>query len=123
MIFTGFQLQSEKFLQLSDMFVICSETEGCPNALLEAMSSQLPIIASSIVSIEKILSSPNEALLFPPGDIEALQRSLRYLLNHPQKAKGMALAARKKILNEYSFEKIAPKYHSFYLECATFKGR
>ena len=57
-VFTGFHLQPEKFLQLSDLFAFCSETEGCPNVLLEAMSSQLPIVASAIVGVEQLLSPP-----------------------------------------------------------------
>lgn len=113
-LFIGFHLQIEKIFQLSDLFAFCSEREGLPNVLLEAMSCQLPIVASAISGVTEILTSSQEGLLFAPKDVNGLTEKLLYALEHPEEAGRMALAAREKVLKTYSFEKTTPKFLSIY---------
>lgn len=115
-IFTGFQLNTEKFFQITDIFAFSSEREGLPNVLLEAMSSQLPIVASSISGVKEIITPFENELLFPPKDVLALRDSLIYMLTHLEEALSMSVAAREKILKLYSFEATTPKFISLYHE-------
>jgi glycosyltransferase involved in cell wall biosynthesis len=61
-------------LRWSDVFVTASAWEGCPNAVLEAMSEGLPIIASDIEPHREVLAGC--AVYFPPGDYGALGRAI-----------------------------------------------
>lgn len=67
-------------LQLFDVFYFPSITEGQPNALLEAVISGIPFVASDIKSIAECFDKTWQTQLVPPDDIrrsvEALNRTL-----------------------------------------------
>ncbi len=116
--FLGFRYPMEEILQASDLFAFPSEREGLPNAVLEAMSCQLPIVASAIGGIKEMIEPMESGLLFPPKNIEALTQALLYMLEHPEEARRMGVKAREEILRKYSFEITAPKYFDAYLKIA-----
>lgn len=64
----------EMLYQAMDVFVFPSVTEGQPNALIEAMLSGVPVVASDIAPIRGALPEAPTPRLFPPGDAaEAVQ--------------------------------------------------
>jgi glycosyltransferase involved in cell wall biosynthesis len=71
--FTGKQINAIDFLSKMDTFVLPSRTEGFGLVLLEAMSMNLPIIASRVDGIPEVLGD-NCGLLFDPKDIGELAR-------------------------------------------------
>jgi len=76
-IFTGW-LEKEELWNIydaSDLFVLPSLNEGMPNALLEALGSGLPCIASNIPGNRDILQY--EELMFDPLDEKAIMEKIR----------------------------------------------
>jgi len=63
-------------LGASDVGVLSSPTEGCPNALLESMASGLPVVGTDIPGIREALGQVEEPFLVPGGDAEALGSAL-----------------------------------------------
>lgn len=66
-------------LKTHNAFVLCSESEGRPNALLEAMAAGLPVVSTKLPGVEEIISHNINGLLFEIGDISALQKYLLIL--------------------------------------------
>ena len=64
-----------------DIFVMASVTEGFPVALLEAMASGLPIIATDIPANTGVLDSAS-AVFFKSGDAKDLAGRLRWAIAH-----------------------------------------
>jgi glycosyltransferase involved in cell wall biosynthesis len=60
----GFTYHTKKHLDNSDIFVLSSYLEGTPNALLEAMSRKIPVIASNIPGNDFVIKESNGGLLF-----------------------------------------------------------
>jgi len=102
--FLGFRKDIPELLGVMDLFVLCSYTEGLPNALLEAMAASLPIIASAVGGIPEVIQGGVTGLLVPPGDVEALSRALALLLRNPERMERMGRQARKFIQEHYSLE-------------------
>lgn len=72
-VFTGQVKNSREYLVAADYYVSASELEGMPNAVLEAMAVELPVIMSMIPAHSEILSYDQGAgWLFPCDDVQQL---------------------------------------------------
>jgi glycosyltransferase involved in cell wall biosynthesis len=72
----GFQPDVKPFLQMADIFMMSSNWEGLPIALVEAMSFGLPIIATNVGGIPEILHDSKGGRLFNPRDSGTLAKLL-----------------------------------------------
>jgi len=112
--FRGKITEVYKYLQAADIAVIPSRREGNPNALLEAMASGLPVIASRIAGIEEYVCDGMDALLFNSEDIKNLTECLMLLLHDEPLRQKISDAARKKAAENFSIMHIAKKYNQLY---------
>jgi glycosyltransferase involved in cell wall biosynthesis len=87
----------EKAFGDADLFVLPSLSEGLPVALLEAMSHQLPVVASRVGGVPEVVSDGIDAMLVEPGDAGALAASLAELVEHPERRRALAQAARERV--------------------------
>ena len=93
----------EEQLQTADAFVMTSDYEGMPNALMEAMAFGLPCISSDCRTGPKSLIRPNEnGLLFRTGSAEDLEEKIRWALEHPEQMAEYGKRARRSLLEVYS---------------------
>jgi glycosyltransferase involved in cell wall biosynthesis len=81
-----------------------------PNAVLEAMASGLPVIASCIAGNEELVMDDKTGFLVPSEDIERLQTALKKLLSDPALREHMGGAARRQVEDNYSWETTARQY-------------
>ncbi|MCL6553562.1 MAG: glycosyltransferase family 4 protein [Firmicutes bacterium] len=81
--------------QRADLFVFPSFAEGMPNALLEALASGLPLVASDIPGARELVTPGVNGLLVPPGDPAALAAALAALLADPARRVAMGQASRR----------------------------
>jgi glycosyltransferase involved in cell wall biosynthesis/peptidoglycan/xylan/chitin deacetylase (PgdA/CDA1 family) len=78
--------------------------EGIPVALMEAMSTGLPVVASAISGIPELVEDEVSGLLVPPGDAAAIARALRQLAADPALRERLGRAARDRVLAEFDLE-------------------
>lgn len=87
----------EKELNQAALYIFNSNREGMPNALLEAMALGLPVISTDCPSggPAALINDGVNGLLIPTQDDEALELSIRRLLDDPDYAEGLGWAARR----------------------------
>ncbi len=71
------------FHSILDIFVMPSLSDGCPNALLEAMLVGRPVIAADTGAMREIIPQSQAGLLFAVGDADGLALHLRHLIDSP----------------------------------------
>jgi glycosyltransferase involved in cell wall biosynthesis len=79
-----------------DIFVLPSRSEGRPNALLEAMASGLPSVATKLPGVEEVLTSES-GILVHPEDAEGLASAICALADNPDLRRAMGEKAKERI--------------------------
>ena len=102
-----------EILQQAGLFVLPSQIEGLPLALLEAMEAGVPALASNI-PVHLQLIANNRGLIFPVDDLEACTTSLNWALHHPQELAVMAKNAQEYIEADYNWERITTETLGLY---------
>jgi len=78
--FLGFRTDIDNLYEQSDIMVLPSLSEGLPNAVLEAMSSQCAVIASNVGGVPDIIEHQVNGLLVAAADVEGLTSALASLI-------------------------------------------
>ena len=97
-----------------DVFAQSSEYEGTPNAVLEAMAMETPIVATDAGGTGELALPGVHGLIVPAGDVEALRSVLANVLDDRAGATMRARAARRRIEQELSFAERTRKLEEIY---------
>jgi glycosyltransferase involved in cell wall biosynthesis len=110
----GYVADVPRFLHDLDVFVLTSDSEGNPNALLEAMSTGLPCVATSVGAVADLLERGRAGMLVPPRDAGALAKALSRLAASKELRRRLGANARERIIREYSLERMLDAYEDLY---------
>ena len=83
------------------------DREGIPVALMEAMASQVAVVASDISGVPELVEHERNGLLVPPGDPEALAAAIARLAGDPELRRRLAEAGRVTVLHDYELHRNA----------------
>lgn len=107
--------EMEKYYRAADLFVLPSTREGLPNALLEAMASGLPTIASRLEQVtDVVIEHGCNGLLVAPGDVGALTSAMQTVLGSQELARRLGRRAREIMAAGYPIETTAERYLDLY---------
>jgi glycosyltransferase involved in cell wall biosynthesis len=101
-----------------DLFVQSSEYEGTPNAVLEAMAMETPIVATSAGGTAELVNDGLHGRIVPIGSAEVLAAAMHQAFTDPSSSRAMADAARQRVETELSFETRARRVEAIYHELA-----
>jgi glycosyltransferase involved in cell wall biosynthesis len=96
--------------QQANVFLFPSRHEGMPNAMLEAMASGLPIVASCIAGNEELVIDGKTGYLVTSEDVEALQIALKRILRDAALRQQMGVASRQHAEESYNWNSTAQQY-------------
>ncbi|MCH7396509.1 glycosyltransferase [Belliella sp. DSM 107340] len=94
----------------ADCFVFPSWYEGFSGALVEAMMSGIPIIASDIPMNLEAVKADQSALVYPVKDVEVLAAKMMEAIAEPDKMKKLGQSAREEAIQRFEISKIAYEY-------------
>jgi len=113
--FTGFKKDVAMILDAIDIMIIPSLSEGFPMIVLESMAMNKPIIATNIKGIVEQIENEKSGLLINPRSPNEIANAIEELIANPLKAKKLGIEARKKVVKDFSLEKMVADTERVYL--------
>jgi len=117
--FLGFRSDTPALYSAADIFVLSSRSEGLPMVILEAMTAQLPVIATRVGGIPDAVGQ--SALLVDPQDPGVLAAAMHELMTNPNERDSFAKKGRALVREKYSMEKMVDAYIQVYEDLANMK--
>ncbi len=113
--FAGFQLDPLPWIMLLDVFVLTSDSEGMPMALLEAWAARKPVVVTAVGGLPELVSEGKTGLLAPPDDQQRLVSNLDSLATNPEQRNRLGNNGYTLVTKKYSAERTARTYREGYL--------
>ena len=98
------------YLQATDLFVLPSDSEGFPLALVEAMAVGKPSIVTRVSGAVDIVADRDNGMLVPIGDAEALESAFEWLFAHRDEWDSMGQKARATVLRHCEISSVTERY-------------
>lgn len=96
--------------------------EGIPVALMEAMASGIPVVATSISGVPELVRNGDTGWLVPPEDVEALADALSQIHMDPKEAKRRASSGRKWVLDEFELSSNANRLSLLFAQSSLYSS-
>jgi glycosyltransferase involved in cell wall biosynthesis len=111
----GFRRDIPQILAVSDVFVLSTALwEALGLTILEAMASEVPVVASDVGGIKEAVIDQETGILVPPKDPGALSEALLDLLDNEQEAKMMGQHGRERVEQLFTLERMGRETMAVY---------
>jgi glycosyltransferase involved in cell wall biosynthesis len=111
----GYVDDTPGLLSASDVFVLASQVEGLPIAMLEAMALGLPVVATDVGGVPKVVTDGVEGRLVPARRPDVLAAAIGEVATDPDRRSLMAAAAERRV-RDFDIERAARHLESLYAE-------
>lgn len=112
--FLGSQQNVEDYLIASDVGILSSHQEGFSNAILECMSSGLPMIVTDVGGNAEAVIDGEQGFVVPPHNPQALSEAILKLAHDKKLRDKMAKSARDRALNTFDIDSCINQYNKMY---------
>ena len=100
----------------SEIAVVPSLYEGFGFPAAEAMACELPVVSTTAGALPEVVGNDGAGILVPPRDAPALAQAITHLLENPELGRQMGVAARRRILNLFTWQNAARQMVGVYQE-------
>ena len=121
-IITGFRSDVSRALAAFDVYALTSRYEGFSLALVEAMASRLPVVATRCGGPEQIINDGVTGVLVENGSAEAIAEAIERLRGDPSRRAHLGSAAREAVAERFTLEAQVRAYEQVYEEGLTTSG-
>ncbi len=118
-IFTGFVRDPYPILSTFDVFLMTSQHEGFPIALIEAIALGIAAVATDVGGVGEAVTHEREGLLAPSGDVEKLTAHVTRLLSDFAERSRLASNARDRVTTEFAIEQMVHRVEFAYQKLLT----
>jgi L-malate glycosyltransferase len=112
----GLQADVRPYLAEMDVFMMSSEFEGLPVALLEAMAMQCVPVCTAVGGIPEAITHGQNGVTVAPGDANGLAESVVTLLADRQRLAALGVAGRATVIERFSMQRMADDLERIYRE-------
>jgi glycosyltransferase involved in cell wall biosynthesis len=117
--FLGLRDDIAKLLGASDVFVLASEYEGNPLAVMEAMACGIPVVSTGVGGVPELVRNGREGIIVPPGDRDALANALIFMIDHENERRAMGAKALERATKQFDVSIMVRAYENLYDQLCT----
>ncbi len=114
--FTGYVDRPDRVLEETDLAILPSHTEGLPNAALEALAMEVPLLATRVGGTPEVVTDGRTGRLVEPHAPEAMAAAIADYLTHPAAWTAMADAGRGMVETTFDFQSRTRALEAIYAE-------
>ena len=114
--FVGIVRNISAFMAALDVFVLSSKTEQMPNAAMEGMCAELPVVSTDVGDVREMVSGLNKRFIVPLDDEAAYANALLYFIENKTERKTIGQDNREKVLSVYPWKKCIESYENLFNE-------
>ena len=103
-------------VRAADLFAFPSESEGLPNAVIEAALCEVPIIAADIKPVAEVIENGKSGTVVPVHDVDALANAIRAVMANRPQAEQMAEVAFREASQKFDLEQTIGQLEKAYLD-------
>lgn len=116
--FLGAREDIADLLRKSAMFVFCSESEGTPNVVLEAMAAGLPVVTTPAGDAGDLVRAADGGMVVGFGDVQAVAESMIQLARSPEMRFRLGMSGRDYIARNCDVSMLAERLFKIYSDAA-----
>jgi len=116
-IFSGFRADVSNVLSVLDVFVLPSLWEVVPLGLLEAMSMEIPCVATNIPGTDEVMIHLKNGMTFSTGDYKMLSFNIVQLLSNRELKESLKINARKIVKEKFDLKRLIQEYTDLFSTC------
>jgi glycosyltransferase involved in cell wall biosynthesis len=121
--FLGYRFDVATLLRQAAVFVFCSESEGTPNAILEAMAAGLPVITTPAGDATDVVEPAGAGYIIPFGDVDAIAGAITQLAESPALRCSLGTAGRDYVVRSRAVSDLGARLLSMYADIARTSSR
>lgn len=117
-LFMGPQSDTSSYIQNFDLCLLCSESEGFSNAIIEYMQHGKPVVCSRVGGNPEIIDDGESGCLYPAGDVDALASLVEVFLKDGSRAEIMGQSAHRKVSGRFALSQMLERTYEIYSKLA-----
>jgi glycosyltransferase involved in cell wall biosynthesis len=115
-VFLGHTADPTDLYHAADLFVQSADSEGTPNAVLEAMAFEVSVVATDAGGTREVLRDGLDGIIVPIGRLDTLIGAIQTVLDRPTEARMRARSARERVETDLAFETRMRRVEAIYEE-------
>jgi glycosyltransferase involved in cell wall biosynthesis len=117
-VFAGYSREVDRYMVSFSALVLPSRREALPVTLREAGALSIPVIAADVGGVREVVVPRETGLLYPTGDVDALVRAIRSMLEDPSRAAAMGCAARQRVAQIFGVKRWVDETEALFAQTA-----
>jgi len=106
---------ASKYLKAFNIFVLPSVKEGFPWVVLEAMSAEIPVIATRVGAISEIIENNQNGIIVDSQNSEQIKNAINVLINDSNLRVNIAKEGKKTVIEKFGLSKMIKQYEDLFL--------
>jgi glycosyltransferase involved in cell wall biosynthesis len=112
----GWRMDMPEVMSSFDVVILSSRNEGSPVALIEALASGVPVVATDVGGVRSVVTPGESGYLVPAGDATSMAKAISVLLDDPDRRRRMGAAGRAHVRNRFDQGRLVADIRSLYGE-------